>query len=103
MQKECLLLVIISISKNQQHHFVAQIDDLWNQGKGIHELKIVEAVQACGVSLTIWQDKTGIKFWLDFPNGKWKEETTQKPETWNVFPNYPATKCLQQGHKIVEG
>ena len=45
--------LIISISKNQQHHFVAQIDDFkkkGNQQKGIHELKFVEAVRACGVS-----------------------------------------------------
>ena len=57
---------MISICKNQQNHFVAQIHDFkikGNQRRGIHEAKFVEAVRACGVSLTIWRDKQGNVDW----------------------------------------
>ena len=68
--------LIISISKNQQHHFVAQIDDFkkkGNQQKGIHELKFVEAVRACGVSLTIWRDKAGNVDWTSLMGNEKKK------------------------------
>ena len=90
--------MIISICKNQ-HHFVAQIDDFKKKGneqKGIHEAKFVEAVRACGVSLTIWRDKQGNVDWTSLM-GNEKKKLRNLP---THFPTFLPTNVCNKVTKL---
>lgn len=84
--------LIISISKNEQHHFVAQIDDFvkkGNQQKAYMSSNLWKQKGACGVSLTIWRDKTGNVDWTSLMGNEKKELLRNLPTHFpTILPPY---------------